>query len=204
MLYFVSVLCNNGPLHWEPCKASRSAGVFCGLTIHLSLTLKSVNRYEGVHGYQQRTEMLMILKSTKPTPKKLQRTRVLQEHLKASTSIYTYTPYLGLYFCVPHPVYSVNYSSPSPPKDMKKWILYSGRLFKCHHTGWSLWLANQKQSFDFTGCLGGDDLQGHIYGLKQSSTLLEICTSSKIVCTGHYFTKVGADALRAAPPMLSM
>jgi hypothetical protein len=78
---------------------------------------------------------------------------------------------LGLYLCIPHPTYSVHYSSPSPPKNMKKCPLYSGRLFKCHQGGRSLWLV------------------------------LEICTSSKIVCTGHYFTQVGADALRAAPLM---
>jgi len=175
LLYFLI-----GPLQqWsfalEPCKASRSASVFCGLTIHLSLTLKSVDRYEGVHGYQQRTEMLMILKSTKPTPKKLKRTRVLQEHLKAFTSIYAHTLPIWASICVYRIQRTVLIIPRRPhPKTWKSGYFTVGDSLNVTQGGWSLWLV------------------------------LEICTSSKIVCRGHYFTKVGTDALRATPPMLSM
>jgi hypothetical protein len=82
------------------------------------------------------------LKAQNPPPKKKKRTRVLQEHLKASKSIYTNTPYLGLYLCRPHPIYSVNYSSPSPPINMKNGHFTVGDYLNVtmwvDHYGWPI------------------------------------------------------------------
>jgi hypothetical protein len=64
---FVSILCNNGPLHWNLAKHQDLQVWFVASQFTCLWHFKSVDRYEGVHGYQQRTEMFMILKSTKPT-----------------------------------------------------------------------------------------------------------------------------------------
>jgi hypothetical protein len=67
----------------------------------------------------------------------------------------THTLYLGLYHCLSHLLYSVNYF-PSLTHKHEKLDTWKVRnwLFKCHDLGHSLWPANQKQPISLAGPCG--------------------------------------------------
>ncbi len=102
------------------------------------------------------------------------------------------TPYLSIYQSLPHPTLVLNTHSASL-KNIKEWIVGSEKLYKSHHLGQSLCLANKNNPFLLMAPFGVLITCTYM-SAETSFSLIDCKTPSKIYCRGH-FTALAGHAL---------